>query len=227
MKMGHRISNYGTMMYKNKENSDSDENVSLANVFPAIYSSAVQIKNGYTQLITEQNYKKQISSCSSISSSGSTTSSNSGMFWGQFSRVTKHDEDKSILSKLKRCLVKKEKSKQTMKVTTSRIPTNPEGLYCVIDDFLSTYSDGSEDSLEEASEEYGEVADSVEKDIIENDEYTEVLGARHYQNLADMNNYDKIIENNLKEENYGSYIEYIDSSFYASISLEEYESIVD
>jgi hypothetical protein len=44
-------------------------------------------------------------------------------------------------------------------------PTHPLGLYCVIDDFLATYSDGSEDCAvgTTVEEEYSEIADNYDE----------------------------------------------------------------
>ena len=52
----------------------------------------------------------------------------------------------------------------------------------MIDEFLSTYSDGSDLLTDEETAEYGEVIDTLEDK--DSDEYCEILGARHYQNLA-------------------------------------------
>ena len=50
---------------------------------------------------------------------------------------------------------------------------------------MATYSDETEFEYE-ACEEYGEVVDTIEKKISDDCEYLEILGARHYQILADI-----------------------------------------
>ena len=80
--------------------------------------------------------------------------------------------------------------------------SHPPGLYCVIDDFLSTYS--------------------VENVRSDDCEYSEILDARHYQNLSDMHNLDIGIEKSTYLLNEDNLI-----NIYSSISKEEYETSVD
>jgi hypothetical protein len=204
---------------------------SLCQQFAYFKPCGANLKEGYTQMLELENKIKQtslfstISSASSIRSSTSEASSDSSttiyskVFWGQFSRNKKKEKEKSMFAILKGRLLRKEKqgteapASQTFKTS----PTHPPGLYCVIDDFLSTYSTGTESEYE-ACEEYGEVVDTVDKEVKDECEYSEILGARHYQNLADIqyeeNEYiDEESVRNLIKNNY--------------ILLEEYETAVD
>ena len=48
--------------------------------------------------------------------------------------------------------------------THSDIPTHPEGLYCVIDDFLETYADGEGDfATTTVEEDYAEILDTYDE----------------------------------------------------------------
>ena len=48
-------------------------------------------------------------------------------------------------------------------VAQEELPTHPEGLYCVIDDFLETYMDVGEDfSTTKVEEEYAEIVDTYD-----------------------------------------------------------------
>ena len=91
-------------------------------------------------------------------------------------------------------------------------PSYPPGLYCVIDEFLATYSDGSEFITNTDSDEYDIVRDNIENISSDKEEYCEILGARHYQNIS---------EADYCRDNY-----YKEIHIYASI-LQEPESGVD
>ena len=202
----------------------------------------VHFKHGYGQLIygdTKRKRKSSSSSLSSMSSSVSGTSKKasdssanvySGMFWSQFSRVEKNTKEDSFISTLKKFFVLKDKKKLKQNVSTSSLcltQTHPRGLYCVIDDFLSTYSDGFEYGTEEASDEYGEVVDRLEYTVEENAEYSEILNGRLYQNLADMNMQEKDMKNITKTKDYDCPVKENHEHVYSSISIAEYETLVE
>ena len=158
---------------------------SLYHSFQHFRPSGAHFKEGYTQIINMENKIHQNSlfstissassseSATSITSSGSSTTVYSNVFWGQFSRKKKQEKQKSMFAVLKRCLLRKEKKRKETPIIHAfkTSSTHPPGLYCVIDDFLSTYSDGSE--LEyEACEEYGEVVDTIDKEISDECQYS-------------------------------------------------------
>jgi len=130
------------------------------------------------------------SSCGSLdssrsSSSASTSSSRlsegqrlenrSEQFWGQFDRIaTLPVRKKGLWQLVKRMLSRKKGDRSDEKLnddrggeqifTRSEIPTHPEGLYCVIDDFLETYGDGEGDFGTPAVEEdYAEIVDTYDE----------------------------------------------------------------
>ena len=115
---------------------------------------------------------------SSSASTGSSRLSEPGsnrseLFWSQFDRITAlHVRKKSFWQLFKQVLSrKKEKGGDDGKTkddiisgeqifSHSDIPTHPEGLYCVIDDFLETYADGEGDfAATTVEEDYAEILD--------------------------------------------------------------------
>ena len=130
------------------------------------------------------------SSCGSLdssrsSSSASTSSSRlsegqrlenrSEQFWGQFDRIaTLPVRKKGLWQLVKRMLSRKKGDRSDEKLnddrggeqifTRSEIPTHPEGLYCVIDDFLETYGDEEGDfGTPAVEEEYAEIVDTYDE----------------------------------------------------------------
>merc|ERR1712129_496736 len=173
-----------------------------------------------------------MSSFSSISGSAEAKSyteisknAHSHAFWEQFLRGNKQRGKKSMFSNIKKCLLRKKRKTQEIPgnhcFNTVSSQSHPPGLYCVIDDFLSTYSDGSEFTTEDDGEEYGEVVDTVEHVRSDDCQYSEILDARHYQNLSDMHNLDIGIEKSTYLLNEDNLI-----NTYSS-SKEEYETSVD
>merc|ERR1711920_214976 len=127
------------------------------------------------------------SSSSSSSSSNTSTSTRSSRlspssesnrseaFWGQFDRIgSPSSERKTVWQMLKKMVKKREMKKATKRlsgvngenadvVTQEEVPTPPEGLYCVIDDFLETYMDVGEDfATTKVEEEYAEIVDTYD-----------------------------------------------------------------
>ena len=122
---------------------------------------------------------------SSSASTGSSRLSDQGsnrseLFWGQFDRITTLPVRKMSLWQLvKRALSKKKGKGGDGKMesandedsgggdqifTHSDIPTHPEGLYCVIDDFLETYADGEGDfGTTTVEEDYAEIVDTYDE----------------------------------------------------------------
>ena len=122
------------------------------------------------------------SSCASLASSKSSSSASTGssadqgsnrseLFWGQFDRIrTLPARKRSLWLIVKQLLLKKKHGKMNgdsdgdQIFTQSDIPTHPEGLYCVIDDFLETYTDGEGDfSTTSVEEDYAEIADTYDQ----------------------------------------------------------------
>ena len=99
----------------------------------------------------------------------------SEQFWGQFDRIAELPVRKKGLWQLvKRMLSKKKGDRSDEKLnddrggeqifTRSEIPTHPEGLYCVIDDFLETYGDEEGDfGTPAVEEEYAEIVDTYDE----------------------------------------------------------------
>ena len=102
-------------------------------------------------------------------------------FWTQFERIsTPPVKRKTVWQLLKKLVHVKDFKKSDVNITVmgektksgvqDDTATHPEGLYCVIDDFLETYSDGSEDFTPiTADEEYSEILDlyhTVEEDSV-------------------------------------------------------------
>ena len=189
--MEQRITDYCALLLKKEASS-------LCQQFAYFKPCGTNSWEGYTQILELENKINHtslfstISSASSIRSSTSEASSDSSttvysnVFWGQFSRKKKKEKEKSVFKFLKACFIRKEKkgTDTTASSPFKSSPTHPPGLYCVIDDFLSTYSDGTE--FEYEASEYGEVVDTIDNEISDEFEYSEILGARHYQNLADI-----------------------------------------
>ena len=102
-------------------------------------------------------------------------------FWTKFERIsTPPVKRKTVWQLLKKLVIVKDAKKSDVKITVmvektkSTVPddaaTHPMGLYCVIDDFLETYSDGSENVVPiTVDEEYSEILDlyhTVEEDSV-------------------------------------------------------------
>ena len=102
-------------------------------------------------------------------------------FWTKFERIsTPPIKRKTVWQHLKKLVIVKSAKKSDVKITVmvekTKSPvqedagTHPEGLYCVIDDFLETYSDGSEDLTPiTVDEDYSEILDlyhTVEEDSV-------------------------------------------------------------
>jgi hypothetical protein len=102
-------------------------------------------------------------------------------FWTKFERIsTPSVKRKTVWQLLKKLVVVKDPKKSDVEITVMgektkyTVPdddmTHPVGLYCVIDDFLETYSDGSEDFTPiTVDEEYSEILDlyqTVEGDSV-------------------------------------------------------------
>ena len=102
--------------------------------------------------------------------------------------------------------------------------SHPPGLYCVIDEFLATYSDGSELITDSDDEEYGEVKDSIENFTSDEGEYSEIIGARLYQNIIDVSHGTKNVLRDIPRE-----VSQKDDikNVCASIVLDEDETAVD
>ena len=143
----------------------------------------------YSILIGDYAVPSFVSSNSSLQSIES-TAEYPRVFWSQFSRRQK-SKKKSLLSLLKDWLIGKRVKRRLVLPTSEpttylvNIPTHPVGLYCVIEDFLATYS-GYPESRITSSDEYGEVVDALEKQNVEENEYSEILGYCHYQNLSEL-----------------------------------------
>jgi len=127
------------------------------------------------------------SSCASLASSTSSSSSastgssrlsdqgsnRSELFWGQFDRITTLPVRKTSFWQLVKRVLSKKKGKEDANdddssgeqiFTHSDIPTHPEGLYCVIDDFLETYADGEGDfATTTVEEDYAEIVDTYDE----------------------------------------------------------------
>ena len=127
------------------------------------------------------------SSCTSLASSRSSSSSastgssrlsgqgsnRSELFWGQFDRITTLPARKQSFWQLVKQMLSKKKgnnganggdSSGDQIFTHSDIPTHPEGLYCVIDDFLETYADGEGDfGTTTVEEDYAEIVDTYDE----------------------------------------------------------------
>ena len=115
------------------------------------------------------------STSSSRSSEGQRLENRSEQFWGQFDRIAELPVRKKGLWQLvKRLLSKKKGNRSDEKLNDDRggkqiftrpeIPTHPEGLYCVIDDFLETYGDGEGDfGTPAVEEEYAEIVDTYDE----------------------------------------------------------------
>ena len=102
-------------------------------------------------------------------------------FWTKFERISAPPvKRKTVWQLLKKLVVVKDPKKSDVKIAVmgekTKIPvrndaaTHPDGLYCVIDDFLETYSYGSEDFTQiTVDEEYSEILDlyhTVEGDSV-------------------------------------------------------------
>ena len=126
-------------------------------------------------------------------------------FWTKFERIsTPPVKRKTVWQLIKKLVVVKDAKKSDMKITVmgektkSTVPgdnrTHPVGLYCVIDDFLETYSDESEDFTPiTVEEEYSEILDlyhTVEGDSVPEKVKTvdrrEVRGGTHWLREHDM-----------------------------------------
>merc|ERR1712172_36133 len=91
----------------------------------------------------------------SLTSSPSSKFSQSNSFWNQFSRQESPAKKKSFWNLLKKKLSLGDKTEKDTKINLNEkiaLSTHPEGLYCVIDQFLSTYSDGHEYSDDEEND---------------------------------------------------------------------------
>ena len=178
-------------------------------------------------------FSSKISSTSSISSSYIALSEDrpvySQAFWKQFSREKIKGKDSSLLLLIKGILKRKRKKDQEPFVTPCHSfqlspMSHPPGLYCVIDEFLATYSDGSELITDTDDEEYGVVRDSIENFTIDEGEYSEIIGARLYQNIIDVNHGTKNVVPDIPRE-----VSQKDDikNVCASIILDEAETAVD
>ena len=129
--------------------------------------------------------KTSLSSISTASarSLGSSTraSDRAEDFWTKFERIsTPQVKRKTVWQLLKKLVVVKDSKKSDVKIAVmgekTKIPvqndaaTHPDGLYCVIDDFLETYSYGLEDFTPlTVEEDYSEILDlyqTVEGDSV-------------------------------------------------------------
>jgi len=85
------------------------------------------------------------------------------------------------------------------------LPTHPEGLYCVIDQFLSTYSDGNEYSDDENDDDAVDNIDNTDSDKKNiSSEYSLVYAEVHKslkreKELASQNNFDFCLETNITD----------------------------
>ena len=113
---------------------------------------------------------------SSSASTGSSRLSEQGsnrseLFWGQFDRITTLPVRKKSFWQVVKQVLSKKKGKGgddggrgEQIFTHSDIPTHPEGLYCVIDDFLETYADGEGDfATTTVEEDYAEIVDTYDE----------------------------------------------------------------
>ena len=172
----------------------------------------------------------KISSTSSISSSYIALPEDrpvySQAFWKQFSREKIKSKDGSLLLMIKGMMKRKKKKATFVTPCHSFLlfpMSHPPGLYCVIDEFLATYSDGSELKTD-SDEEYGVVRDSIENFTIDEGEYSEIIGASLYQNIIDVNHSTKNVLRDIPRE--VSQKDYI-KNVCASIILDEDETAVD
>ena len=103
-------------------------------------------------------------------------------FWTKFERISAPPvKKKTVWQLLKKLVIVKDAKKSDLKITVmgekTTIPvqkdaaTHPDGLYCVIDDFLETYSYGLEEFTPiTVEEEYSEILDlyqTVEGDSVQ------------------------------------------------------------
>ena len=173
----------------------------------------------------------KISSTSSISSSYIALPEDrpvySQAFWKQFSREKIKSKDGSLLLMIKGMMKRKRKKATFVTPCHSFLlspMSHPPGLYCVIDEFLETYSDGSELITDSDEEEYGVVRDSIENFSSDEGEYSEIIGARLYQNIIDVNHGTKNVVPDIPRE-----VSQKDDikNVCASIILDEAETAVD
>merc|ERR1719246_96766 len=119
------------------------------------FTSLTSASSSGSKNCSDSSLNYSLTSTSSSKSSQSTSNSSSpytNSFWSQYLRQESPTKKKSFWNLLKQKLSLKDKNEKNIKVnSTEKLiqPSHPEGLYCVIDQFLSTYSDGYDYSDEE------------------------------------------------------------------------------